>query len=85
MLDLRNMTADQAIDAMITVADLSVAAKDLRPGDAIVYYRAGVYHSTEVESVTPARNFHDGLTITTTSGDSWSCAKANRGQLRVSA
>ena len=79
MLDLREVTAEDAIDAMMTVEGLRVQAASLRSGDRVVYHENGVYTVATVESVTGR------LWVTVvTDVDTWSCSAENRRCLRVS-
>ena len=86
-LDLRTITASEAITAMMTVEGLRVRAGSLHTGDRIVYHRGGIYHIDTVASVTGS--FYPGsarphdVTITTESGDAWSCSHENRATLRI--
>ena len=86
-LDLRTVTADEAITALMTVEGLRCRAGSLRTGDRIVYHRNGVYHVDTVTSVTgswyPGTARPHDVTITTQSGDAWSCSHENRSTLRI--
>jgi len=88
-LDLRTITANEAITAMMTIEGLRVRAGSLHTGDRIVYHRNGVYCADTVASVTGS--FYPGtvrsheVTITTESGDAWSCLPENRSTLRIAA
>jgi len=86
-LDLRSVTAEQAITAMMTVEGLRCRAGSLHAGDRIVYHRNGVYHVDTVTSVTgswyPGTVRPRDVTITTQSGDTWSCSHENRTTLRI--
>ncbi|MHB1772064.1 MAG: hypothetical protein ACYCST_10025 [Acidimicrobiales bacterium] len=86
-LDLRSVTANEAIAAVMTVEGLRCRAGSLRTGDRIVYHRNGVYHVDTVTSVTgswyPGAARPRDVTITTQSGDSWSCSHENRSTLRI--
>jgi len=88
-LDLSTITADEAITAMITVEGLRCRAGSLHAGDRIVYHRNGVYHVDTVASVTgswyPGSPRPHDVTITTESGDAWSCSHENRSTLRIAA
>jgi len=88
-LDLRAVTANEAITAMMTVEGLRCRAGSLHTGDRIVYHRGGIYHVGTVTSVTGAwypgvQRPHE-VTITTESGDAWSCSHENRSTLRITA
>jgi hypothetical protein len=88
-LDLRTITANEAITAVMTVEGLRVRAGSLHTGDRIVYHRNGVYCLDTVASVTGSwypgvQRLHD-VTITTESGDAWSCSHENRSTLRIAA
>jgi len=88
-LDLRAVTADDAVTAMMTVEGLRVQAGSLHASDRIVYHRDGVYHVDTVASVTgswyPRTVRPHDVTITTESGEVWSCSHENRSTLRIAA
>jgi glycine/D-amino acid oxidase-like deaminating enzyme len=88
-LDLRTVTAYEAITAMMTVEGLRCRAASLHTGDRIVYHRDGSYHVDTVASATgswyPGLARSSDVTITTRSGDVWSCSHENRSTLRITA
>ena len=89
MLDLREVTAEDAIDAMLTVESLRVPAGSLHTGDRVVYHLNDVYNVATIESVVgswlPGHPRGMDVTITTDIGHTWSCSHKNRMCLRVSA
>lgn len=85
--DLRTITADEAVSAMMTVEGSRCRAGSLHTGDHIVYHRDGMYHVDTVASATgswyPGLPRPHDVTITTESGDVWSCSHENRSTLRI--
>jgi hypothetical protein len=89
-LDLREVTAEQAVDMLITIAGLRTEACQLRTGDKVVYYdeRADTYVTTTIESSTGSyypgrRPSANEWRIRTASGDSWTCSPHNVRCVRV--
>jgi hypothetical protein len=77
MIDLQNTTADEMIAAMVTVSDSAVPAGLLVPGDRVVYRMHDFYNVATVVSVEESATWHDGVTVTTDIGHSWSCSRKN--------
>jgi hypothetical protein len=82
VLDLREVTAEQAIDALLTLEGLATRAADLCQGDRIIYRQNGVIFDDEVEAVSPGQTDR-WVRITMQSGMSWQCSPDNKGQYRV--
>ena len=92
--DLREVTAEQAVDMLITIRGLRTRACELRTGDKVVYYdeRAdhgvGAYVITTIESSTGiyypnGRPSPHEWRITTADGDAWHCSPENTRCVRV--
>lgn len=80
MIDLTEVSADEAIRALILADTLRRPAGQLKNGDQVVYREHGdhgAYVHAVIESVVPAGTSDNWVMVTTQQGEVWGCSPHN--------